>query len=183
MKISTRRTAVSQSMDLFIIIAAVLGVGGVVTASIYNLVSSATANSSVTIVGASLKAGTASTNSPVAVAVSVKNDGGDPITCSTATSCEVVFAGTSTGTAASCTPPCTIISGGTLTWELVTTGGPLTFDLSAGGSQLAPGAETSFVVSGSIGVTGTGTFWTSGSPVTISVLFGSASAQVTVISQ
>ena len=58
MKVS-RRGGISQSMDLFIIVAAVLGVGGVVSASIYNLVTSATTDTSVAVVEVSLRAGSA----------------------------------------------------------------------------------------------------------------------------
>ena len=173
MKISKRRRAISQSMDLFIIIAAVLGVGGVVSAAVYNLVNSATANSSVAVVEASLKAGAAA---PTAISVSVKNNGGSPIAC-TGSSCEIVIAGTSV-TTPSCSGPC-LVSGGAQTWALSTATGPLSF--TATGPDLAPGEETSFVVNGRVG--GTGTFWSAGEPVTINVLFGSASAQVTVVSQ
>jgi hypothetical protein len=82
-------------------------------------------------------------------------------------------------TSPSCTGSC-LVSGGTLNWALNSAGGPLTFTAS-GASALAPGAETSFVVNGPIG--GTGTYWSAGEPVTLNVIFGSASAQVTVISQ
>lgn len=160
-------------MDLFIIIAAVLGVGGVVSASVYNLVNSATANTSITIVGVSLRAGA---TAPTAISVSVKNNGGSPIACSGA-SCQVVIAGTS-ATVASCTSPC-IVSGGTQTWAVGSAAGPLTF-FATGTNALAPGEETSFVVNGPLP---SGTYWTAGEPVTVSALFGSASAQVTVISQ
>ncbi|MDG7007027.1 MAG: hypothetical protein JRN06_02145 [Nitrososphaerota archaeon] len=169
-----RRSGISQSMDLFIIIAAVLGVGGVVTASIYNLVDSATANTSITVVGVTLKAGP---TAPTAVSVTVKNNGGSPITCSSST-CQVVMVGTNV-TAPACAGSC-LVSGGTLTWALKPASGPLTF-MATGESALPPGAETSFVVNGPIG--GTGTFWSAGEPVTLNVIFGSASAQVTVISQ
>ncbi|MDG6920071.1 MAG: hypothetical protein JRN59_00905 [Nitrososphaerota archaeon] len=181
MKITRRRKAISQSLDLFIIIAAVLGVGGVVTASIYNLINSATANSSITVVGVSLKAGAAPADSPVAISVALKNNGGTPISCSTATSCQVVFAGTSTGSGVTCSTTCPVTSGGNLSWSVLTsTSGPLTFQ-AAPSSTLPAGGETSFVLNGPLTVTGT--FWGPGTPVTINVLFGSASAQVTVVSQ
>jgi hypothetical protein len=170
MKITRQRRAISQSMDLFIIIAAVLGVGGVVTASVYNLVSSATSDSSISIINASLRAGASSASSP--------------INCGSATSCEVVFAGTSTGSAAAtCTSPCTITSGGGLTWGVGASAGVLIFDLSSTPAQLASGSQTSFVLSGTLTTTGSPVFWSPGTPVTINVLFGPASAQVTVVSQ
>ncbi len=183
MKITRRRKAISQSLDLFIIIAAVLGVGGVVTASIYNLINSATANSSIEVVGASLRAGTTPSSSPTAISVALKNNGGTPISCATATSCQVVFAGTSTGTGVSCSTTCPVTSGGNMTWSVSTsTGGPLTFRAAAP-STLPPGGETSFVLNGPLNVSGSGTFWAPGTPVTINILFGSSSAQVTVVSQ
>lgn len=174
---TSKRSGISQSMDLFIIIAAVLGVGGIVTASIYSLVNGAAANTSVAIVEASLKAGPTAPTAPTAVSVTVKNDGGSPIEC-TASACEVVIAGTSVSSP-TCTGSC-LVSGGTLTWALSTSSGPLTFT-ATGGSALPPGGETSFVMNGPIG--GTGTFWSAGEPVTLNVIFGPASAQVTVISQ
>ncbi|MDG7010988.1 MAG: hypothetical protein JRN57_02590 [Nitrososphaerota archaeon] len=183
MKITRRRTAISQSMDLFIIIAAVLGVGGVVSASIYNLVSSATSNSSITIVGASLKAGASSSVSPLAIAISIKNNGGTPIACRGSGACEVVVANTSTGAGgATCNAPCSIISGGALTWGVGKAAGPLTFYLSSNSTQLAAGSEASFVLTGPLQAT-LPSYWSAGTPVTINVLFGSASAQVTVVSQ
>jgi hypothetical protein len=183
MKITKRRTAISQSMDLFIIIAAVLGVGGVVSASVYNLVSSATSDSSITIVGASLKAGASASASPVAITISIKNNGGSPITCQTSTSCEVVFAGSNVGTGApTCASPCTLTSGGGLNWGLGPAGA-LTFVVSTTPVQLAAGSQSSFVLNGALTTTGSPTFWAAGSPVTINVLFGSATAQVTVVSQ
>lgn len=175
-----RRRAISQSMDLFIIVAAVLGVGGVVSASVYNLVNSASSNSSVTVVGASLRAGATASASPMAISVSVKNNGGSPITC-TSSSCQVVFAGTNAGSAVpSCASPCTIASGGPETWTLGGANGPLSF--VTGTATLGPGQEASFVLNGALTTTAA-TFWTPGSSVTINVLFGSASAQVTVISE
>ncbi len=170
MKTNRRRNGISQSMDLFIIIAAVLGVGGIVSASVYSLVNSATANTSIAVVGASFRAG-----APSAISVSVKNDGGTPIDCS-GTSCEVVVAGTSV-TSPACSGSC-LVSGGHLNWTLGGSAGPLTFYATG---PLSPGEETSFVVNGPMG--GSGTFWSAGEPVTLNVLFGSASAQITVVSQ
>ncbi len=191
MKISGRREAISQSMDLFIIIAAVLGVGGVVSASVYNLVNSATSNSSITVVGASVKAGSSTSASPVAISISIKNNGGSPITCSPST-CQIVFAGTNTGgtTAPACSAPCSITSGGALTWAIGGPSGPaaannaLTF--VAGSQTLQPGAQSSFVLNSALSTLGSSpspAFWASGAAVTINVIFGSSSAQVVVTSQ
>ena len=184
-----RRAGISQSMDLFIIIAAVLGVGGVVTASIYGLVNSATASESIIVVGASVKAGATGSSPPVAISLSIKNDGGSPISCTSAT-CQAVFAGTNTGTTdpPACAAPCRMISGGGGTWAVGGPGGvpaagnPLTFETDT--FTLDPGSQTTFVLGSPLSTVGSGpTFWSEGSQVTINVLFGPASAQVVVASQ
>jgi len=189
MKIDGRRRAISQSMDLFIIIAAVLGVGGVVTASVYNLVNSATSSASIVLVGASLKAGASASNSPMAVSVTVKNDGGSPISCTPST-CLVVFVGTNTGTTTvpSCAAPCSITSGGPGIWTIGGPSGtpaannPLMFQSNS--FTLQPGAQTSFILNAPLSTFGSApTFWTTGASVTINALFGSTSAQVDATSQ
>ena len=189
MKIQKRRAAISQSMDLFIIIAAVLGVGGVVSASIYNLISSATTDTSIMVVGAATRAGAAASDSPSAVSISIKNNGGSPISCSPS-SCQVVFAGTTTGTetAPVCAAPCSITSGGPAIWGVGGPGGepepnnPLTFETNT--FTLEPGGETSFVLDAPLSTVGASpTFWAAGAAITVNVLFGSTSAQVVFSSQ
>jgi hypothetical protein len=176
-------------MDLFIIIAAVLGVGGIVSASVYNLVNSATATSSIEVVEASLRSGAGPGSSPVAISVSIKNNGGSPITCSPAT-CQVVFAGTDTGasTSPACSAPCSIASGGPAVWTLggpggsISTTSPLTFETNS--FTLQAGGQTSFALDGGLSAYGpNATFWGPGAAVTVEVLFGSASTQVSVTSQ
>ncbi len=179
-----RRRAISQSLDLFIIIAAVLAVGGVVTAAIYGLAGSATANSSIQVTSVLLTGGSTSTSSPVAFAITIKNTGTSTITC-TASTCLVTFAGTNTGTstAPACAAQCAITSSPT-GWTLSAPGGgapaagnPLVF--SAGTMTLAPGAETSLVLTGPLSAIGTSpTFPVHGSttPQTINIVFGTASA-------
>lgn len=189
MKVSGQRIAISQSMDLFIIIAAVLGVGGIVSASVFSLVNSATASTSIVIVGAFLRAGPALEASPVVISLSLKNNGGSPITC-TASTCQVVVAGTNTGTGTppSCSAPCSMVSGGPGVWSVGGPGGtptpnaPLTFETND--FTLPPGGETSFVLNSPLSALGESpSFWVAGTQVTVSVLFGSASAQVAVTSQ
>lgn len=173
-------------MDLFIIVAAVLGVGGVVSASVYNLVNSATSNASIAVIGASMVA-TSSTTAPSAISITIKNNGGSTISCLTATSCVILLAGTNTGagTAPSCpVTTCTIISA-PLGWALA--GGinqPLSFSFGGASLALAPGAQTSFTLSDTGLTLGTSpTMPTHGSTVTLNVVFGTASSQVTVTAQ
>ena len=176
-------------MDLFIIIAAVLGVGGVVSASIYNLISSATTSTSIVVVGAATRAGAAASNSPTAVSFSIKNNGGSPISCTPST-CQVVFAGTNTGTATppACAAPCSITSGGPAIWTIGGPAGepeanyPLTFETNT--FTLQPGGQTSFVLNAQLSTVGASpTFWAVGAPITVNVVFGSTSAQVVVTSE
>lgn len=180
MKIS-RRSGISQSLDLFIIIAAVLAVGGIVTATIFGLIGSATTNSSVQVVAVSLTGGTSATASPAAFAITIKNTGTSTITCTPST-CTVTFAGTNTGsTAASCSAPCTITSSPS-GWAIGGgTNSPLSFN--AGNTTLTPGAQTTLVLDGPLTL-GTNP---SGMPVqgsgvaqTLSIIMGTASASASV---
>ena len=177
-------------MDLFIIIAAVLGVGGIVSASVYNLVNSATANSSIAVVGASVVGGYSTGGAaalPSAIALTIKNDGGSPITCSSTSPCTVVFAGTGTSAALSCAPNTCLTSSpgaGANSWGIGSgTSGPVLFSVGGTGFSLAPGAQTSLIAAG---VSGGGTLTgmpAHGSSITLNLVFGSASAQVTVVAQ
>ena len=182
MKTSRRRTAISQSMDLFIIIAAVLGVGGVVSASVFNLVTSATSNSSIVVVGASMVGASSASSPPAAISVTVKNNGGSTINCSPST-CLVSFAGTNEGSTpatVTCDGPCLTSSPAGWALTAASAGAPLQFNFGTG--SLAPGAETTFSVNGmAIGGTLAGVAMpVHGAMVTLYVVFGSSSAQVTV---
>jgi hypothetical protein len=86
MKIKNSRLAISQSMDLFIIIAAVLGVGGVVTAAVFGLANSGANSTTLQIVSASLVGGpsTTSNGSTSTLALSLKNLGTSTINLSQA---------------------------------------------------------------------------------------------------
>ncbi len=183
-------------MDLFIIIAAVLGVGGVVSASVYNLVNSATSNASVAVVGASVVGGYSAGGTvaaPSAIAITIKNNGGSPITC-TSTTCSVTLAGTNEGTGTpapsiNCLPTTCLTSSptaGPIGWMITgpAVGIPLQFTAGATGFTLAPGAQTSFVVNGMTGTLGSSPSMPAhGASVTLNVIFGTASAQVSVIAQ
>ncbi len=190
MRIKGRRSAISQSMDLFIIIAAVLGVGGVVSASVYNLVNSATNNASIAVVGASVVGGYSeggAASLPSAIAITVKNNGGSPVTCSSTSACTIVFAGTGISATLTCAPTTCLTSSpvaGPSSWAIGSgTAGPLLFGVGGTGFSLAPGAQTSLIASG---ITGGGTLTgmpAHGASVTLNIVFGSASTQVTVVAQ
>ncbi len=169
-------------MDLFIIIAAVLAVGGIVTAAIFGLAGAATTNSSIQVVSVSLTGGASSSASPVSFTITIKNTGSSAITCTSST-CLVTFAGTNTGTvtAPSCSAPCTITSSPT-GWAI---GGaisnPLSF--SAGTMTLAPGAQATLVLNGPVTL-GTGPtgmpVHNSGTAQTLNIVFGTASTSASV---
>jgi hypothetical protein len=174
-------------MDLFVIVAAVLGVGGVVSASVYNLVNSATSNSSVMVIGAAVVGASASTGAPGAISISIKNNGGNPISCTSAT-CVVTFAGTSDGSTPAtltCTSASGCLTSAPAGWSLTAAVANAPLQFNFGTNTLAPGAQTSFVVNGmTIGGTTTGVAMpTHGASVTLNVVFGTASAQVTVTAQ
>jgi archaellum component FlaG (FlaF/FlaG flagellin family) len=178
-----RRKAISQSMDLFIIIAAVLAVGGIVTAAIYGLAGSATSNQSVQVTGVSLTAGASSTAGPAAFTITIKNSGTSTITC-TATTCLVTFSGTSEGSTPA-TVTCaatTCLNSSPSGWVLTAAaaGAPLQFNY--GTNTLAPGAATSFTLSSvTIGGTTTGVSMpTHGASQVLTVSFGTAAASITV---
>lgn len=182
MKINHQRKAISQSMDLFIIIAAVLAVGGVVTAAVYSLAGSASTNSSIQVVSVSLTGGASSSASPVAFAITIKNTGSSAITCAP-TTCLVTFAGASVSTAAPTCPAatCSIISSPSGWVVMTATSGPLNFN--GGSMTVAAGAQTTLVLTGALT---TATFagmpvHNSGTAQTINIVFGTASASTTVL--
>jgi hypothetical protein len=123
MKIAAKRSGISQSMDLFIIIAAVLAVGGVVTAAIYGLANSATQNSSLQIVSATVHPGT------VGATIAVKDNGGSSLASATpSTSITGATGGTPAVTCAPTACPTTLSPG---TQEILTFSG-YTGSLTAG---------------------------------------------------
>ncbi len=174
-----QRRAISQSMDLFIIIAAVLAVGGVVTAAVFSLAGSASTNSSIQVVSVSLTGGASATASPVSLAITIKNTGSSAITCTAAT-CLVTLAGTSATVAPACATPCSTISSPS-GWALTTAVGPITFN---GATQtIAAGAQTTLILNGPFSA---GTFASmpvhgSGTAQSITIVFGTASAQTSAL--
>ena len=173
-------------MDLFIIIAAVLAAGGVVTGAVYSLAGSAATNSSIQVVSVSLTGGSTSTSSPVALAITIKNIGSGTISCNSM-DCQVILAGTSFGgTAPTCVSPCSVTSSpGSNPWSAsVAANSPVTFQVS-GSLTIPAGSQTTIVFNGPF----TGTLTTlSGMPVhgsgtaqTINVVLGTATAQASAL--
>ncbi|MDG6933107.1 MAG: hypothetical protein JRN68_00240 [Nitrososphaerota archaeon] len=71
MKVSNKKSAISQTIDLFFLVAGVLAVGGIVIYAIYTLGTSATSNSSLVITSTTVHPGAAGA---VTATVAVKND-------------------------------------------------------------------------------------------------------------
>jgi len=143
-----------------------------VTASVYNLVNSATANSSILIVSASTVSGGGGTVAPSSIAIAVKNNGGSTIACSGA-SCTLTFG---PGTVSVAPAGATLSGTG---WTASLSAGTPTFIFDG---TLSPGAQTAFVFSGYTG----GSFASMparSASVTLTALFGSTDAQVVVPSQ
>jgi hypothetical protein len=169
MKINAKRSAISQSIDLFIIIAAVLAVGGVVTATIYGLAGSASSNSAIQVVQASAQGGGAtSINS---FSITVKNMGSTTISSGTMT---VTLGGSKQPSTPVATPAPTCSSGtGSLGGSA---GNPVQVICSS--VTLAPGAQVAISVGPVSGLT---TGWTPGTTYQVTVTFGSAQATINVI--
>lgn len=172
-----RRRAISQSMDLFIIVAAVLAAGGVVAASISGLIGSATANSTIEVTQASLT-GNVSAGTLGAFSISIKNVGTTTISCTT-TTCQIQFAGTATGLGAAITGLVATAGG---TWTVPTSGVAI---LSPGSSfTLSPGSQISLSFSSiNLGTGGSGSP-ASGSSITVTLPnWGTAGTSVKITAQ
>lgn len=172
-------------MDLFIIIAAVLGVGGIVTASVYGLVNSASSSTSILITQVSASgAPSASTTIPV-FSITIKNTGSSTITCAGST-CSVALQGSAT--TATCPTASNMqvsggVSGGTApAWLLpvatCTTTTPLTFSTTA--LVLPPGASVSLTAISTYTFTAG---YVTGNQYTISVVLGASTASIKLTAQ
>lgn len=170
MKIAKARSAISQSMDLFIIIAAVLGVGGVVTAAVYGLAGSAASNSSIQVVQASAQ-GSATAGVINSFSITVKNTGSTTISTGTVT---VTLGGSKQPASPISAPNPTCSSGvGTMAGAAAS---PVL--LNCTGVTLVPGAQVAI----SIGpISGLSTGWTAGTTYQVTVLLGSAQTSINVV--
>jgi len=161
MKIA-KRSGISQSMDLFIIVAAVLAAGGVVTAAALGLINSATQSSTLQVTQSMLVGG----GSP-SLTLTVKNVGTTSIPSGTATISLNVAGATG----------CTDSTSGSTTWTGACTGSaPITW---TGTASLAPGGQLSFAVT----FGGTAPTITSGTAYSVTVNLGSASTSTKLTAQ
>ena len=175
MKIN-KRSGISQSMDLFIIIAAVLGAGGVVTAAIYGLINGNASTVSMQITSASVV--NSGSNNPM-VTVSMKNTGSASYMCSAA-SCVITLSNLHWTTA-----PTTCNANVATSWGTVTatascpTGGSASVTL-ANNAAIPPGGQFTVVTSFAGGV---GCTWAAGLTDTIQAQLGPTLNSMNIIGQ
>lgn len=176
MKISNKRNAISQSMDLFIIIAAVLAVGGIVAAAVFSLGGSATQQSSiqVTYISAQGSSTGVQLNSFI---ITIKNNG--------ATAISGTMTVTLLGTKQPATPvtspsPSAAVSTGS-TAGIWTTAGSASVVFNGASVTLQPGGSVTVTFTGPFGSALT-TGWAPGVQQSVNVLFGTAAQAVSVTS-
>jgi hypothetical protein len=163
-------------MDLFIIIAAVLGAGGVVTAAIYGLVNGNASTVSMQFSTASVVS--SASNNPL-VTVSMKNTGSASYTCS-ASSCVVTLSNLHWTTA-----PTTCNANVATSWGPVaatascSTSGSASITL-ANNAAIPPGGQFTVVTSYSGGV---GSTWTAGITDTIQAQVGPTLNSISIVGQ
>jgi len=171
MKIARNRKAISQSLDLFIIIAAVLAVGGIVTAAVFSLAGSATTNSFLGVVQVQAAGGTA-TGTINSFSITVKNSGSSTIT-GTMT---ITFGGTVEASGSNL--PIPTCSSGTAGIVAVTSGN--TVQLTCSSLTLTPGEQVA-ISEGPVGTTtALTTGWTIGTKYTVTAALGSALQSIMV---
>ena len=157
-------------MDLFIIIAAVLGVGGVVTAAVYGLAGSAATNASIQVVQVSAQ-GSSSAGVINAFSLTVKNTGSSTVSAGTIT---VTLGGSKQPATAVGTPVPTCSSGTPALGGV--SGSPV--QVTCGNVTLAPGSQVALSVGTISGLT---TGWASGSTYPVTVTLGSSQTTINVV--
>ncbi len=163
-------------MDLFIIIAAVLGVGGIVTAAAYGLVSSGASSSSVQVVESSLAGAPSSGAGTFTITLTIKDVGTSPVVLSATNPINVTITGVKgvTGTS-SCT------HSGSLSWMCAHySSANSMIDWAVTSGTVAAGEQVSLI--GTV-TTPTTNPVVSGTTYTVNVLLGTASASVKLTAQ
>jgi hypothetical protein len=177
MKIS-KRSAISQSLDLFIIIGAVLAVGGIVTTSVYGLVNANSQSTAMQVTSISAAGGTGS-NLLNSFTIVVKDIGSASLTGKMT----VTLVGTNSISAINSSIPTVATTTGSTTgpWSIVSAANSVV-TLTTADVSLAPGGQISISI-GSIADTGLGQVaWQPGAVQTVSVTLGVASTTATVTS-
>ncbi len=175
MKIKNR-SAISQSLDLFIIIAAVLGAGGVVTAAIYGLINGNASTVSLQFSTATVVS--SGSNNPL-VTVSMKNTGSAAYVCG-ASSCVITLSNLHwTAAPGTCNANVATSWGPAAAAASCPTSGSASITL-ANGVAIPPGGQFTVVTSYSGGV---GSTWTAGLSDTIQAQIGPTLNSVSVVGQ
>jgi len=163
-------------MDLFIIIAAVLGAGGVVTAAIYGLINGNASTVNMQFSTASVVS--SGSNNPL-ITISMKNTGSASYTCS-ASSCVITLSNLHWTTA-----PSTCNANVATSWGPVTatascsTSGSASITL-ANNVAIPPGGQFTVVTSYSGGV---GSTWTAGLTDTMQAQLGPTLNSISIVGQ
>ena len=163
-------------MDLFIIIAAVLGAGGVVTAAIYGLINGNASTVSMQLSTASVVS--SASNNPL-ITVSIKNTGSASYTCSAA-SCVVTLSNLHWTTS-----PTTCSANVATSWGPVTAtaacplAGSATITL-ANNAAIPPGGQFTVVTSFAGGA---GSTWAAGLTDTIQAQLGPTLNSISIVGQ
>jgi len=178
MKINCKRAGISQSLDLFIIVGAVLAVGGIVTSSVFGLVNGNSQSTAMQITSISASGGTNANTLVNSFNIVVKNIGSSAISGNMT----VTLVGTKQDTNACAQAPTAVTTTGSSTgiWSLgCASGSPLS--LKGPSTTLAPGGEIS-VSLGAVTGASAPTTWKQGVVQTVTVTLGVASASATVTS-
>lgn len=169
MKMSRKR-AITQTLDLFILIAAVLGVGAIVTATLFSLVGAATTNANIQVVTASATGGAPSGSTSIAAfSITIKNAGSSNLPSNIL---YVELGGTSG------TPTYT---GGSILCNNAGTGTVAVYGASIAiecpSVALIQGAQESIVVLNPITMT---TGWNEGNSYQVTVVYGNTQTSITI---
>ncbi|MBI3841059.1 MAG: hypothetical protein HY297_03775 [Thaumarchaeota archaeon] len=195
MKINRRRSGISQSLDLFIIVGAVLAVGGVVASAATGLIGSATSTPTLQLTSYTLVGGSAgASGGTTTLTVTLKNAGTGTVAVGTGFSIALGTNTITTTASTSCTGTSpTSYAGSTLvTWTFAASpnacnvaGSVTSFKWTgpATAVSLTPGQQLTFAVSPSTAGAGAANPITTGLTYQVTILSNGQSILQNVISQ
>ncbi|QQG49009.1 MAG: hypothetical protein HY247_01450 [archaeon] len=194
MKITNRRSGISQSLDLFIIVGVVLAVGGIVASAATGLIGSATSTPSLQLTSFSLVGTVAGTGGTSTLSLTLKNAGASTVSVGTGFTIAIGTNTITTTVSTSCsgTSPTSYAGSTAVAWTFASSpnacnvAGTVTSFKWTGPStavSLAPGQQLTFAVSPSTSGAGAANPATTGSPYQLTVLSNGQSIIQTIISQ
>ncbi len=181
MKISNKRSAISQSMDLFIIIAAVLAAGGVVVTALSGLIGAAASQSNVTLTGISVASAGNS------LSLTLKNTGTSSISIGASDAITISGLSVTTSTSTSCPAPTSYAGNTAVSWTGTTSAGACNVAGTATSIKFAASGPVSLLPGQLLSFTADPVFsssvFTSGSSYTVAITGPSISISENVVSQ